>query len=160
MKKDIIIEKPEYYMRQALEQAEIAYKKLEVPVGAVIVKNGKIISKAYNKKEYKNDTTNHAEIIAIRKASKKLKSWRLSDCEMYVTLEPCSMCAGALIQSRISKVFIGAMDEKTGACGSVLNLLSDYKFNHTVQIEKGILKNECETLLKTFFRELREKKKK
>ena len=105
-------------------------------------------------------TDDHAEIIAIRKASKKLKSWRLSDCEMYVTLEPCSMCAGALIQSRISKVFIGAMDEKTGACGSVLNLLSDYKFNHTVQIEKGILKNECETLLKTFFRELREKKKK
>ncbi|HOZ54982.1 MAG TPA: tRNA adenosine(34) deaminase TadA [Clostridia bacterium] len=160
MKKDIIIEKSEYYMRQALVQAEIAYKKLEVPVGAVIVKDGKIISKAYNKKEYKNDTTNHAEILAIRKASKKLKSWRLSDCEMYVTLEPCSMCAGALIQSRISKVYIGAMDEKTGACGSVLNLLADYKFNHTVQIEKGILKTECETLLKTFFRELREKKKK
>lgn len=160
MKKDIIIEKSEYYMRQALVQAEIAYKKLEVPVGAVIVKDGKIISKAYNKKEYKNDTTNHAEILAIRKASKKLKSWRLSDCEMYVTLEPCSMCAGALIQSRISKVYIGAMDEKTGACGSVLNLLADYKFNHIVQIEKGILKTECETLLKTFFRELREKKKK
>lgn len=160
MKKDIIIEKSEYYMRQALLQAEIAYKKLEVPVGAVIVKDGKIISKAYNKKEYKNDTTNHAEILAIRKASKKLKSWRLSDCEMYVTLEPCSMCAGALIQSRISKVYIGAMDEKTGACGSVLNLLADYKFNHIVQIEKGILKTECETLLKTFFRELREKKKK
>lgn len=158
MKLDIKIQEPEYYMREALVQAQKAYKKGEVPVGAVIVQNGIIIAKAYNQKEYKNDTTNHAEILAIKKASKKLKSWRLSDCEMYVTLEPCSMCAGALIQSRVSKVYIGAMDEKTGACGSVLNLLSDYKFNHTVQIENNILKTECELILKKFFKELREKK--
>lgn len=160
MKIDINIEQPEYYMKEALVQAQKAYKKGEVPVGAVIVRNGRIIAKAYNQKEYKNDTTNHAEILAIKKASKKLKSWRLSDCEMFVTLEPCSMCAGALIQSRISKVYIGAMDEKTGACGSVLNLLSDYKFNHVVEIQKEILKPECEAILKKFFKELREKKSK
>lgn len=160
MKKDINIEQPEYYMKEAIVQAEKAYKKGEVPVGAVIVRYGKIIAKAYNQKEYKNDTTNHAEILAIKKASKKLKSWRLSDCEMYVTLEPCSMCAGALIQSRISKVYIGAMDEKTGACGSVLNLSADFKFNHVVEIQNNVLKEECEGILKKFFKELREKKSK
>ena len=145
----------EKFMKEALKQAQKAYKKLEVPVGAVIVKDNKIIARAYNQKEIKNDTTNHAEILAIKKASKKLNSWRLLDCEMYVTLEPCSMCAGALIQSRIKKVYIGAMDEKTGACGSVLNLLEDYKFNHNVEIEKGVMKEECENLLKSFFKELR-----
>ncbi len=147
-------------MKEALKQAQKAYEKMEVPVGAVIVKDGKIIARAYNQKEYKNDTTNHAEILAIKKASKKLNSWRLLDCDMYVTLEPCSMCAGALIQSRIRKVYIGASDEKTGACGSVLNLLGDYKFNHTVEIEKGILENECEALLKAFFKDLRNIKRK
>ena len=150
----------EKFMKEALKQAQKAYDKLEVPVGAVIVKDGKIIARAYNQKEEKNDTTNHAEILAIKKASKKLNSWRLLDCDMYVTLEPCSMCAGALIQSRIRKVYIGAKDEKTGACGSVLNLLEDYKFNHKVEIECGILKDECETLLKKFFKKLRETKKK
>ena len=108
----------------------------------------------------KNDTTNHAEILAIQKASKKLKNWRLEDTDMYVTLEPCSMCAGAIINSRIRKVYIGAMDKKTGACGSVLNLFEDYTFNHKVELETGILQNDCESLLKTFFKELREKKKK
>ena len=147
-------------MKEALKQAQKAYDKLEVPVGAVIVKDGKIIARAYNQKEDKKDTTNHAEILAIKKASKKLESWRLIDCDMYVTLEPCSMCAGALIQSRIRKVYIGALDEKTGACGSVLNLLEDYKFNHKVEVETGVLKEECEGLLKTFFKELRELKKK
>ena len=150
----------EKFMKEALKQAQKAYDKLEVPVGAVIVKDGKIIARAYNQKEEKNDTTNHAEILAIKKASKKLNSWRLLDCDMYVTLEPCSMCAGALIQSRIRKVYIGAKDEKTGACGSVLNLLEDYKFNHKVEIECGILKDECEALLKKFFKKLRETKKK
>ena len=149
----------EKFMKEALKEAQKAYNKLEVPVGAVIVKDGKIISRANNQKECKNDTTNHAEILAIKKASKKLNSWRLLDCDMYVTLEPCSMCAGALIQSRIRKVYIGALDEKTGACGSVLNLLEDYKFNHIVEVEKGVLKEECETLLKKFFRELRNLKK-
>lgn len=149
----------EKFMKEALKQAKKAYDKLEVPVGAVIVKDGKIIARAYNQKEEKNDTTNHAEILAIKKASKKLNSWRLLDCDMYVTLEPCSMCAGALIQSRIRKVYIGALDSKTGACGSVLNLLEDYKFNHKVEIENGILKDDCENLLKEFFKELRNLKK-
>lgn len=150
----------EKFMNEALKQARQAYNKLEVPVGAVIVKDGKIIARAYNQKECKNDTTNHAEILAIKKASKKLNSWRLIDCDMYVTLEPCSMCAGALIQSRIRKVYIGAKDAKTGACGSVLNLLEDYKFNHVVEVENGILKDECESLLKDFFVKLRDLKRK
>lgn len=145
----------EKFMKEALKEAKKAYDKLEVPVGAVIVKDGKVIARAHNLKETKFDTTNHAEIIAIQKASKKLKSWRLLDCEMYVTLEPCSMCAGAIINSRIKKVYIGANDEKTGAVGSVLNLFDDYKFNHNVEFEKGILKKECENILKDFFKELR-----
>ena len=148
----------EYFMKEALKEAEKAYKKLEVPVGAIIVKDEKIIARAYNQKESKTDTTKHAEILAIQNASKKLKSWRLIDCEMYVTLEPCTMCAGAIINSRIKKVYIGAMDEKTGAVGSVLNLFEDYKFNHKPEVEKGILKEDCESLLKQFFKELRKLK--
>ena len=150
----------EQFMKEALKEAKKAYNKLEIPVGAVIVKDGKIISRAHNIKEEKQDTTKHAEIIAIQKASKKLETWRLNDCEMYVTLEPCSMCAGAIIQSRIKKVYIGTMDEKTGACGSVLNLFKDFKFNHTVELETGILQEDCEKLLKDFFKTLRELKKK
>ena len=149
----------EEFMQEALREAKKAYKKLEIPVGAVIVKNGEIIAKAYNIKEEKKDTTKHAEILAIQRASKKLGTWRLNDCELYVTLEPCPMCAGAIIQSRIKKVYIGTLDEKTGACGSVLNLFKDYKFNHNVEVEYGILKNECEEILKKFFKELRELKK-
>ena len=148
----------EKFMKEALKEAEKAYQKLEVPVGAVIVKDGKIIARAHNQKETKTDTTKHAEIIAIQKASQKLKAWRLLDCEMYVTLEPCSMCAGAMINSRIKKVYIGAMDEKTGAVGSVLNLLDDYTFNHKVEVEKGIMEEECQEILKKFFRELRKLK--
>lgn len=150
----------EKYMKEALKQAKKAYEKGEIPVGAVIVKEHKIIARAYNEKEYKLDTTKHAEILAIQKASKKLKSWRLQDCDMYVTLEPCSMCAGALIQARIRKLYIGTMDKKTGACGSVLNLLEDYTFNHKLEVEKGILQKDCESILKNFFKEIREKKKK
>ena len=148
----------EKFMKEALKEAKKAYEKLEIPVGAVIVKDGKIVARAHNSKEGKQDTTKHAEIIAIQKASKKLQNWRLNDCEMYVTLEPCPMCSGALIQSRIKKVYIGTMDEKTGACGSVLNLLSDYKFNHVVEEESGILKEECEKILKDFFKMLRKMK--
>ena len=150
----------EEFMQEALKEAKKAYKKLEIPVGVVIVKDGQIIARAHNMKEEKKDTTKHAEIIAIQRASKKLNSWRLNDCEMYVTLEPCPMCAGALIQSRIKKVYIGAKDEKTGACGSVLNLLEDYKINHQVEIENDVLSKECEEILKKFFKELREIKKK
>ena len=149
-----------FYMEEALKQAKKAYNLLEVPVGAVIVKDGQIIARGYNQKETKFDSTKHAEIIAIQKASKKLKSWRLNDCEMYVTLEPCSMCAGAIIQSRIKKVYIGAMDEKTGSCGSVFNLFEDYKFNHHVETEYNICKEECEKILKDFFKNLRKMEKK
>lgn len=153
------MQEKEKYMKEALKEAKKAADKLEVPVGCVIVKDGKIIARAHNQKESKADTTKHAEIIAIQKASKKLEAWRLLDCEMYVTLEPCSMCAGAIIQARIKKIYIGAMDEKTGACGSVLNLLQDYPFNHIVEIETGIEKEKCEQLLKTFFKNLRQIKK-
>lgn len=145
----------EKYMKEALKQAKKAYDKDEVPVGAIIVKDNKIIARAYNLKEIKKDTTKHAEIIAIQKASKKLGAWRLTNCEMYVTLEPCSMCAGAIIQSRIKKLYIGTMDPKTGACGSVYNMLKDYKFNHDVEVEYGILQKECESIIKEFFKKLR-----
>lgn len=149
----------EKYMKLALKEAKKAYDKGEIPVGAVIVKDDVVIAKAHNLKEVKNDTTKHAEIIAIQKASKKLNSWRLENCEMYVTLEPCSMCAGALIQSRLKKVYIGTMDYKTGACGSVLNLLKDFKFNHIVDVETGVLREECEKIIKDFFKNLRKNKK-
>lgn len=151
--------KNEKFMQEALKEAKKAYDKLEVPVGAVIVKGGKVIARAHNLKETKLDTTKHAEILVIQKASKKLKSWRLLDCEMYVTLEPCSMCAGAIINSRIKKIYIGTLDKKTGVAGSVLNLFEDYKFNHEVEVEKGILKEQCESILKDFFKNLRRMKK-
>ena len=149
----------EKFMKEALKEAEKSYQKEEIPVGAVIVKDNKIIARGHNLKETKTDTTNHAEIIAIKKASKKLNSWRLTGCTMYVTLEPCTMCAGALIQARIDKVVIGTMDEKTGACGSVLNVLKDYKFNHIVQTEYGVMESDCRQILQRFFKELRAKKK-
>lgn len=147
------------FMKYALKEAKKAYDKGEVPVGAVIVKNGRIISKAYNTKEIKKDTTKHAEIIAIQKASKKLDAWRLEGCTMYVTLEPCAMCTGALIQSRIENLVIGTMDEKTGACGSVLNLIEDYTFNHKINVKKGIMEEDCKKIIQNFFKELRQSKK-
>ena len=149
----------EKYMKEALKEAQKAYDKLEVPVGCVIVKDDKIIARGYNQKETKFDTTKHAEILAIQKASKKLQSWRLLDCDMYVTLEPCSMCAGAIINSRIKNLYIGTLDEKTGAAGSVLNLFEDYTFNHKVNEEKNILADDCEKILKDFFKNLRKIKK-
>ena len=148
----------EKYQKEALKEAQKAYKKLEVPVGAIIVKDGRIVARAHNLKETKNDTIKHAEILAIEKASKKLSNWRLIDCEMYVTLEPCPMCAGAIVNSRIKKVNIGAMDEKTGACGSKLNLLQDFNFDTKVDMESGILENECRELLQKFFVALRKLK--
>ena len=154
------MELKEKFMKEAIREAKKAYEKLEVPVGAVIVKDGKIIARAHNLKETKCDTTNHAEILAIRKASKKLKSWRLMDCEMYITLEPCSMCSGAIINSRIKKIYIGTLDYKTGAAGSILDLFNDYTFNHHVEVEKNVLKEECESLLKDFFKLLRKMKQK
>ena len=158
MEKERKINREEKFMKEALKEAKKAYKKLEIPVGAVIVKDGEIIARAHNQKETKLDTTKHAEMIAIQRASKKLGQWRLLDCEMYVTLEPCTMCAGAIINSRIKKIYVGTSDEKTGAVGSVLNLFDNYTFNHKVEYEKGILQKECEELLKKFFKELREMK--
>ena len=149
----------EKFMKAALKEAQKAYEKLEVPVGCVIVKDGKIIARAHNLKESKTDTTKHAEIIAIQKASKKLQSWRLIDCDLYVTLEPCAMCAGAIIQSRIKNVYYGTHDLKTGAVGSVFNLFDDYTFNHHVEYQAGIMEEECEPILKDFFKYLRSIKK-
>ncbi len=149
----------EKFMKEALKEAQKAFEKDEVPVGAVIVKDNKVIARAHNIKELKCDATNHAEILAIQKACKKLGAWRLENCDMYVTLEPCPMCTGALIQARIRTLYIGTQDDKTGACGSVLNLL-DYKFNHKIEVQKYILKDECETILKTFFKQLRSRKTK
>ena len=148
----------EKYMKIALKEAKKAFDEDEVPVGAVIVKDGQVIAKAHNQKEAKTDTTKHAEIIAIQKASKKLKNWRLEDAIMYVTLEPCTMCIGAIIGARIKKVCFGAMDEKTGACGSVLNIPKDYPFNHIVEIEGNIMEEESKALLQDFFKMLRKKK--
>ena len=156
---DLSMNDNEKFMKQAIKEAKKAYEKEEVPVGAVIVKSmGKIIARGHNLKETKLNTIKHAEIIAIEKASKKLSSWRLENCDLYVTLEPCAMCAGAIINSRIRKVYIGTDDEKTGACGSVLNLF-EYKFNHKVEVEKGILKQESKEILQRFFKELRLKRK-
>lgn len=149
----------EKFMKEALKEARKAYNKLEVPVGAIIVKDGQVIARAHNLKETKKDTTKHAEILAIQRASKKLNAWRLTDCEMYVTLEPCTMCAGAIVQARLGKLYIGTMDYKTGACGSVLNVLDDYKFNHKVEYETGILQDDCEKILQDFFKDLRKIKK-
>ena len=149
----------EYFMKQALKQAKKAYEKLEVPVGVVIVKDNKIISRAYNQKEEKNNPIKHAEIIAIEKACKKLNNWRLNDCEMYVTLEPCPMCAGAIVNSRIKKVYIGAAQQKTGACGSKVNIIEEYKTETKVDVEFDLLKQECLNILQEFFKELRKKDK-
>lgn len=147
----------ENFMEEALKEAKKAYEKLEVPVGAVIVKDGKIIARAHNLREKKQSATAHAEILAIEKASKKLNSWRLIDCDMYVTLEPCTMCMGAIISSRIKNLYIGTLDPKTGACGSFVDL-STLKYNHTVNISKGILQEECEYIIKDFFKNLRRNK--
>ena len=144
-------------MKEALKEAQKAYKKDEVPVGAVIVKDGKIIAKAHNLKETKNIATAHAEILAIEKASKILSSWRLNDCDMYVTLEPCTMCMGAIILSRIKNLYIGTLDPKTGACGSFISL-QENKYSHVVNVYKGILAEKCEYILKDFFKTLRSNK--
>lgn len=149
----------EYFMKEAIKEAKKAYQKNEVPVGAVVVKNNEIVARGHNIKETKKDTTKHAEIIAIQKASKKINAWRLEDCTMYVTLEPCTMCAGAIIQARLKRLIIGTMDKKTGACGSVLNLIDDYEFNHKVELETGIMETECRQIMKDFFKELRKIKK-
>lgn len=144
----------------ALDKAHVAYKKGEVPVGAVIVKDGEVIAKAYNKRETLNDPTAHAEVLAIKKASEKLSSWRLTGCDLYVTLEPCPMCAGAIIQSRIANVYFGTWDLKAGAAGTIVNLFEVERFNHKVKCFNGLLKEECSEILTRFFTLLRQTKKK
>ena len=149
----------EWFMYEAYKEAKLAYKKGECPIGAVIVKDNKIIARAHNNKELRNDPLGHAEVLAIKKATRKIGDWRLNDCDMYVTLEPCSMCAGALILSRMRKVYIGTKDKKSGAVLSVLNILDETKLNHIVEYHVGVLEEMCSSILKEFFKELRENKK-
>ena len=147
------------FMRAALREAKKAYALQEVPIGCVIVQNGKIIARGYNRRNTDKNTLAHAELTAIKKASKKTGDWRLEDCTMYVTLEPCQMCAGAIVQARIPRVVIGAMNPKAGCAGSIINLLQMQQFNHQVQTDIGICGDECSTMLSTFFKELRKKRK-
>ena len=150
----------EKFMRAAIREAKKAYALGEVPIGCVLVAGGKIIARGYNRRTTDHNTLSHAETNAIRKASKKTGDWRLEPCTLYVTLEPCQMCAGAIVQARIPKVVIGAMNPKAGCAGSLLNLLQFPAFNHQVEIEKDVLQEECSALLTNFFAELRNKKKK
>ncbi len=156
---EVSAETDEKFMREALRQAKKAYALKEVPIGCVIVYEGKIIARGYNRRNTDKNTTSHAEINAIRRASKKLGDWRLEGCTIYITLEPCQMCAGAIVQSRITRAVIGSMNPKAGCAGSVLNLLEMAEFNHQVIVERGVLKEQCSDMLSGFFRELREQKK-
>ncbi|MDD6655696.1 MAG: tRNA adenosine(34) deaminase TadA [Lachnospiraceae bacterium] len=145
----------EKYMKEAIKQAKKAYSLGEVPIGCVIVYQGKIIARGYNRRNTDKNTLAHAEITAINKASKKLGDWRLEGCSLYVTLEPCQMCAGAIVQARVTEVIMGSMNPKAGCGGSILNLLEMPEFNHQVIVRRGILQEECSDLLTTFFKELR-----
>ena len=149
----------EKFMKEAIRQAKKAYELGEVPIGCVIVYEGIIIGRGYNRRTIDKNTLAHAEMLAIKKASKVMNDWRLEDCTMYVTLEPCQMCSGAIVQSRMKKVVIGCMNPKAGCAGSILNLLQMEEFNHQVEIEIGVLEEECSNLMKNFFKELREKKR-
>lgn len=148
------------FMKAAIKEAQKAYQLDEVPIGCVIVREEKIIARGYNRRNTDKNTLAHAELTAIKKASKKCGDWRLEDCTMYVTLEPCQMCAGAIVQSRMQKVVIAARNPKAGCAGSVLNLLQMPGFNHQVEIVTGVLEEECAAMLSSFFAELREKKRK
>ena len=150
----------EKYMKAAIKQAQKAYALDEVPIGCVIVQNGKIIARGYNRRNTDKNTLAHAEISAIKKASKKTGDWRLEDCTMYVTLEPCQMCAGAIVQSRIKKVYAGTMNPKAGCAGSIVNLLQMDGLNHKVEISSGVREKECSELLTSFFAKLRKNKDK
>lgn len=149
----------EKFMKAAIKQAKKAYAIDEVPIGCVIVQDGKIIARGYNRRNTDKNALAHAELAAIRKAGKKTGDWRLEDCTLYVTLEPCQMCAGAIVQSRMQRVVIATMNAKAGCAGSILNLLQMQEFNHQVEITRGVLEEECSTMLSQFFRELRKRKK-
>ena len=146
-------------MKEALRQAKKAEKLGEVPIGCVIVKDGKIIARGYNRRNTDKNTLAHAELQAIRKASKAVGDWRLEECTMYITLEPCQMCAGAIVQARIPRVVVGCMNPKAGCAGSILNLLQVEAFNHQAELTTGILEEECSQMMKSFFKELRKKQK-
>lgn len=150
----------ERFMKEAIKQAKQAAKLSEVPIGCVLVKDGVIVARGYNRRNTDKTTLAHAEMSAIKKASKKLADWRLEECTLYVTLEPCPMCAGAIVQARIPRVVAGCMNPKAGCAGSVLNILNTPGLNHKVMFEKGVLEKECSDLLQDFFRELRQKGKK
>ena len=149
----------ERFMRQAITQAKKAEKLMEVPIGCVIVYEGKVIARGYNRRNTDKNTLSHAELNAIRKASKKLGDWRLEGCTLYVTLEPCQMCSGAIVQARIKRVVVGCMNPKAGCAGSILNLLDMKEFNHQVELTTGVLEEECSGMMKQFFKELRQKQK-
>ena len=149
----------EIYMKAAIKQAKKAYDLGEVPIGCVIVHEGKIIGRGYNRRNTDKNTLAHAEITAINKASKKIGDWRLEECTLYVTLEPCQMCAGAIVQARITEVVMGCMNPKAGCGGSILNILEMPQFNHQVKVVRGILEETCSQMLKDFFTELRERNK-
>ena len=150
----------ERYMKEAIRQAHKAWKLQEDPIGCVIVKDGKIIARGYNRRNTDKNTLAHAELLAIRKASRAVGDWRLEECTMYITLEPCQMCAGAIVQARISRVVIGSRNPKAGCAGSVLNLLQMPRFNHQVELTEGVLEEECSSMLTDFFKELRSQRKK
>ena len=149
----------EKFMRQAIKQAKKAYALDETPIGCVIVHEGKVIGRGYNRRNTDKSPLAHAEITAIRKASRKIGDWRLEECTLYVTLEPCQMCAGAIIQARIPRVVVGCMNPKAGCAGSVLNLLRVERFNHQAELTTGVLEEECSGMMKQFFKELRARKK-
>jgi len=156
----IKLNQDEKYMYMAIMEAKKAREIGEVPIGAVIVFENEIIATGYNVRETTQSTLAHAELVAIKEANKKIGSWRLEDCTLYVTLEPCPMCAGAIIQSRIKRVVYGAKDPKAGCAGTLMNLLDENRFNHQAELTTGVLEEECSTLLTSFFRELRKQKKK
>jgi len=148
----------ERFMREAIRQAKKAYAIWEVPIGCVIVQDGRIIARGYNRRNIDHNTLSHAELNAIRKACKKVGDWRLSDCTMYVTLEPCPMCAGAIVQARIKRVVVGCMNPKAGCAGSIVNLLQREEFNHQVDLLTGVRGEECSQMMSTFFKDLRQHK--
>ena len=154
------LQEKEFFMREALKEAQKAYDQAEVPIGAVVVCNGEVIGRGHNLREKEQDATLHAEIKAIRQANQHLGSWRLEDCELFVTLEPCPMCSGAMILARMKKVIFGAFDPKAGTAGTFMNLLQDSRFNHQVEVEQGVLEEECQEILRSFFKGLRERNKK
>lgn len=158
MTEETSVSQDELYMAAAIQEAQRAWILEEVPIGAVVVKDGEVIGRGFNLRESMQTTLTHAELIAIQEANQAVGSWRLEDCTLYVTLEPCPMCAGAIVQSRIKRVVYGASDPKAGCAGTLMNLLEEPRFNHQVEVTPGVLEQQCSTVLKAFFKELRQKK--